>query len=176
MIHGSARIRSTCCLHEVSAVRPGALRTHAAGFGSTRPFVASGRLVTVPEHRIGGRRRRPPEPPAHRPREAGGDGGAEPYSFRMFDAVDFVAELCGWIPDKWRRETIASGGYANVVRGNRARGGEGVEVVNPSCQTRQVGLASFDQAHLRGRPADVPHMWLSNVHREHPQRSGRSRA
>lgn len=42
-------------------------------------------------------------------------------NFRVFDAEDFVAEVCGLVPDPWRHETVAYGEYANVVRGRRKR-------------------------------------------------------
>ena len=40
-------------------------------------------------------------------------------NFRIFHAQDFVAELCGFIPDAKKHETVAYGEYANVVRGRR---------------------------------------------------------
>ena len=62
--------------------------------------------------------------------EAGGrviyrsDKGVHPgfkANFRIFDAVDFLAETCGLIRDAWRHETVAYGEHANVVRGRRKR-------------------------------------------------------
>jgi len=67
------------------------------------------------------------------------DKGVHPgfrANFRIFDAVDFVAEVCGLLPDAWRHETVAYGAYANVVRGRRERMGEdpGIEILDPDAR------------------------------------------
>ena len=42
-------------------------------------------------------------------------------NFRIFEARDFVAAVCGFLPDSKRHESLAYGEYANVVRGKRAK-------------------------------------------------------
>ena len=44
-------------------------------------------------------------------------------NFRVFEAQDFIAALCGLLPDPRRHESIAYGEYSNVVRGKRAKAG-----------------------------------------------------
>jgi hypothetical protein len=44
-------------------------------------------------------------------------------NFRVFEAQDFIAALCGFLPDPKRHESIAYGEYSNVVRGKRAKAG-----------------------------------------------------
>jgi len=57
-------------------------------------------------------------------------------NFRIFNAVDFVAEVCGLIPDTWRHETVAYGEYANVVRGRRKgpRADREIEILKPDAR------------------------------------------
>lgn len=57
-------------------------------------------------------------------------------NFRLFGAVDFVAEVCGLIPEAWRHETVAYGEYANVVRGRRKgpRADREIEILNPDAR------------------------------------------
>ena len=42
-------------------------------------------------------------------------------NFRIFKAQDFLVELCEFIPDPKRHESLAYGEYANAVRGKRAK-------------------------------------------------------
>ncbi len=44
-------------------------------------------------------------------------------NFRVFEAQDFIAALCGLLPDPKRHEQVAYGEYSNVVRGKRAKAG-----------------------------------------------------
>jgi hypothetical protein len=44
-------------------------------------------------------------------------------NFRIFAALDFLADLLGFIPDTYQHESVAYGEYSNVVRGRRRRGG-----------------------------------------------------
>ncbi len=44
-------------------------------------------------------------------------------NFRIFPAREFVAAVCGLLPDPKRHESLAYGEYANVVRGKRAKQG-----------------------------------------------------
>ena len=44
-------------------------------------------------------------------------------NFRVLDARDFVAAVCGFIPDRYRHETVTYGEYSNVVRGKRRKAG-----------------------------------------------------
>jgi len=44
-------------------------------------------------------------------------------NFRVFEAQDFIAALCGLLPDPRRQESLAYGEYSNVVRGKRAKAG-----------------------------------------------------
>ncbi len=42
-------------------------------------------------------------------------------NFRVFAARDFVAAVCGFVPDPYRHETVAYGEYSNAVRGRRRK-------------------------------------------------------
>ncbi len=42
-------------------------------------------------------------------------------NFRQFEAPDFVAAVCGFLPDTYRHESIAYGEYSDAARGKRAR-------------------------------------------------------
>ena len=42
-------------------------------------------------------------------------------NYRILDAVDFVAGICGFIPNTFQHETVLYGEYSNAVRGRRKR-------------------------------------------------------
>ncbi len=44
-------------------------------------------------------------------------------NFRLFAPEDFVAAIVGFVPDRYRHQTVAYGEYANAVRGRRRKAG-----------------------------------------------------
>ena len=49
--------------------------------------------------------------------------GFKNSNFRLFAPEDFVAAVVGFVPDRYRHQTVAYGEYANVVRGRRRKAG-----------------------------------------------------
>ena len=59
-------------------------------------------------------------------------------NFRVFKALDFVAAVAKFVPDRYQHESLAYGEYANAVRGRRRKAAAGEGIVVQPVSTRRA--------------------------------------